>query len=134
MLWALLHLPFLLALLLLLRCVTDSLAATETIIGASIYVAIIDSIDSTVFGLFASGVSIDDYIESLRNATAFPDLSNFATSLGVDLNRQSSKGLDCAGSLTDQHALQERWKHTKLKPMAMYKASPTFTRGLCIHY
>lgn len=79
MLWALLHLPFLLALLLLLRCVTDSLAATETIIGASIYVAIIDSIDSTVFGLFASGVSIDDYIESLRNATAFPDLSNFAT-------------------------------------------------------
>lgn len=93
MVWALLHLPFLLALRLLLRCVTNSLAATEMIISAQIYVAIIDSVDTTVFGLVASDVSVDEFMAVLTNTTSFSDLSSFSSSLGVDLNRRSTSVL-----------------------------------------
>lgn len=88
MTWGLIHLPFLLALLLLLRCVTNSLAATETIISAQIYVGIIDSIDSTVLGLVAGGISVDGYIERLQGTSAYPELVSFAGSLGIDIGRE----------------------------------------------
>lgn len=90
MIWALLHLPFLLALLLLLRCVTNSLAATEAVIGAQVYVAIIDSIHATTSGLSASGVTVDEYIEVLKSTVGFPDFIAFASSVGVELERESA--------------------------------------------
>lgn len=88
MVWALLHLPFLLALLLLLRCVTSSLAATETIIAVQIYVTIVDSIDNAVFGLVAQGISVDEYVDTLETTASFVNLQNFTASLGVDLSRE----------------------------------------------
>lgn len=118
MLWSLLHLPFLLSLLLLLRCVTNSLAATEAIISADIYVAIINSVDTNVFGLVAQGVSVEEYVSALKSAESYESLVSFAGSLGVDLNREyalRSKSLDLSIEVDALILSKALWRHTSLR-------------------
>jgi hypothetical protein len=86
--WGLLHYPFILSLLLLLRCITNSISATNVIIASTTYASLVEALQAATVGLSASGVTVEQYVVILRNTTQYPAIAAFAESLGVDLNRE----------------------------------------------